>query len=83
MDDNIIVLTDEDGNEHEFELLAVIPYKGDDYAVLAPAGDEEIEEVLILQYEEQDGEELLVTVESDVAFQAVFDLFQEAMEADE
>ena len=80
MDDNILVLTGEDGREHEFELLAVIPYQGVDYAVLAPAWDEEIEEVLILQFEEEDGEDILVTVESDEAFQAVFELFNQQLE---
>ena len=76
--DDIITLIDENGSEMDFELVAVIPYKGKDYVALAPAGDEECEEAVILEIEEQeDGSEELVTIEDDEVFEAVSALFEE------
>ena len=34
MDSNLIVLTDQDGNSVRFELLDIVEYKEDEYAVL-------------------------------------------------
>ena len=39
MDSNLIVLTDQDGNSVRFELLDIVEYKEDEYAVLYPADD--------------------------------------------
>ena len=46
MDSNLIVLTDQDGNSVRFELLDIVEYKEDEYAVLYPAdgGDDEVVE---------------------------------------
>ena len=76
--DNIITLIDENGKELDFEMVAVIPYKGKDYVALVPAGDEECDEAVILEIEEQeDGSEELITIESDEVFEAVSALFEE------
>ena len=37
MDSNLIVLTDQDGNSVRFELLDIVEYKEDEYAVHHPA----------------------------------------------
>ena len=37
--DNIIVLTDEDGTDVEFEFCASIEYEGNEYVVLLPTDD--------------------------------------------
>lgn len=47
MDGEIIVLNDETGADVRFWLLDVVPYEGEDYAVLLPA-DEEADSFLIL-----------------------------------
>ena len=79
----ILVLTDEDGNELEFELVTDIEFEGGKYAVLAPL-DEDADEVLILQYEKQAGEDsVLVTVEDDRVFEAVAERFQKLCEAED
>ena len=46
--DNIIVLTDEDGTDVEFEFCASIEYEGNEYVVLLPTDDDD-GEVVILQ----------------------------------
>lgn len=76
----IITLTDEEGNEEDFEYLTIIPYEGKEYIVLLPMANPEDGEVLILQIEPipgNDEEENYVECESDQVLQAVFDRFRE------
>ena len=39
-EENILTLTDENGNETAFEYLDVIEYKGEEYLILMPAEEE-------------------------------------------
>ncbi len=57
--EDMIVLTDEDGQEVEFELLDLIEYQGEEYAVLYPAegGEEELVHILRVISEDLDDEE--------------------------
>ena len=76
MDDNIIVLNDEDGNEVKFEFLDLIPYQGKEYVVLLP-NDHEADEVVILELEEcSDDTENYLPVEDEGVVAAVFDIFK-------
>ena len=45
---NILTLTDEFGNETEFEYLDVIEYKGEEYLVLLPTAEDNDEIVILL-----------------------------------
>ncbi len=74
MDEDVIILTDEDGNEIVFEILDVIEHKGDEYVVLIPEEADEDEPVHIFRivsedldaeevsYEGLDDDELIQTV---------------------
>ncbi len=74
MYDDVIVLTDENGEEIVFEILDVFEHKGDEYAVLLPEGADEDEPVHIfravsedldaeeISYEGLDDDELLQTL---------------------
>lgn len=82
----IITLTDENGEDMDFEFLDQIDYEGKRYAVLFPPiedveGEEENEdeEVLILQVEDDENEdtESYVFVDDDNILSAVFDIFKE------
>lgn len=82
----IITLTDENGEDMDFEFLDQIDYEGKRYAVLLPPiedveGEEENEdeEVLILQVEDDENEdtESYVFVDDDDILSAVFDIFKE------
>ncbi|MBR1409263.1 MAG: DUF1292 domain-containing protein [Clostridia bacterium] len=79
-DENIIVLTDEDGTDVEFEFCASIEYEGKEYVVLLPA-DEDDGEVVILEVIESDDEEsdeaTYVGVDDDDILEAVFERFKE------
>ena len=76
-EDNIITLTDENGNETEFEYLDVIAYQGKEYLVLMPA-DEEASEIVILEIEPVDEEnENYLAVEDEAVLVAVYEIFKE------
>ena len=80
--ENIITMTDENGNDVQMEVLDIVEYKGEQYIVLLP-GDEEEEgeegtQVLIMRLEEGDEDsdtDSFVGVEDEETLQAVFKLF--------
>ena len=74
---NILTLTDENGNETAFEYLDVIEYKGEEYLILMPA-DEESDEIVILLIEPVDEEnENYLSVEDEATLIAVYEIFKE------
>ena len=76
-EENIITLTDENGNETEFEYLDVIDYQGKEYLILMPA-DEESSEIVILEIEPVDEEnENYLAIEDESVLEAVYAIFKE------
>ena len=79
-EENIIVLTDEDGTDVEFEFCASIEYEGKEYVVLLPT-DEDDGEVVILEVIESDDAEsdeaTYVGVDDDNILEAVCQRFKE------
>lgn len=74
---SIISLTDEEGNEVEFELIDSVDYEGKEYLILLPP-DDEAAEVVILEVEpHKDGSENFLTVNDDVTLNAVYQIFKE------
>ena len=77
-DENIIFLTDEDGEEIPYELLDDMILDGRRFVILAPAYDDEVDDgtVVIFEIIEEDGEETFAPVESEAIEQRVFDCFR-------
>jgi len=74
---NILTLTDEDGNDVEFEYLDCIEYEGKEYLVLMPA-DEISTEIVILEVEPIDAEnENYLSVNDEAILDAVYGIFKE------
>ena len=82
----IITLTDENGEDMDFEFLDLVEYEDKRYVVLLPPiedvegeDEDEDEEVLILQVEDDGTEEneSYVFVDDDDILTAVFDIFKE------
>ena len=74
---NILTLTDENGNDIDFEYLDVIEYQGVEYLMLMPV-EEESNEIVILQIEPVDEEnENYLAVESEEILSAVYEIFKE------
>lgn len=83
LEDNIIVLNDENGEEARFEFLDLIDLDNEEYVVLLPADDTEDEgagEVVILKVEDsEDGSDLesYVSVDNEETLNRVFDIFKD------
>ena len=85
--DDFISITDEDGKEHELEVLAELEHDGSRYLDLVPAGsgDDEAEdlEVSILKSVEENGEEFLEAIEDDAELEAVYSALMDLIYEDE
>ena len=79
--DNIIVLSDENGEEVEFEFLDLVELDGEEYVVLLPVEEdtEDEGEVVILKVEDTDSddEESYVSVDDEETLNKVFEMFKE------
>ena len=76
-EDSILTLTDENGQEMEFEYLDCIEYQEKEYLVLMPL-EEETAEIVILEVQPVDEEnENYVAVENESILDAVYEIFKE------
>ena len=91
---DFITVTDEDGNDFELEhLVDTLEHNGITYHALFPAvaedeetgepvdvdADDEEYGLVIMKTVEENGEELLTTLDSDEELQRVYDLFMEQL----
>lgn len=73
---SILTLTDENGQDVNFEYLDCLEYQGVEYLVLLPEEDDS-NELVILQVEPVDEEnENYLAVEDEAILNAVFDMFK-------
>ena len=73
----VLTLTDENGEDIDFEYLDCIEYQGKEYLVLLPA-EEEAMEIVILEVEPVDEEnENYIAVEDEAVLDAVYSIFKE------
>ncbi len=80
METEIFTLTDEEGNESEFELIGKLVINDEQYVALLPEDgedDKEVEYVILKLSKDENGEELLVTIDDDEEFDAVADAFED------
>ena len=86
---DIITLTDDEGNEFEFEHIDTIELNGKMYLAFTEANenqtDENVSEIIILRLDkDENGEEILSTVDDESELEAAYEAFmEEAMEEDE
>ena len=76
------LLSDENGEDVQFEFLDLIEYDSEEYVVLLPVveeGEEEDGEVVILKVEdsEDDEDESYVSVDDEETLNQVFEIFKE------
>ena len=76
MNDNIVTLNDEYGNEVQFEFLDLVEYNGEEYVVLLPADDEDGEVVILKVEELDDDKDSYTSVEDEDILMAVFQIFK-------
>ncbi len=85
---NIITLTDEDGKEIDFEVIGDAEIDGTVYYAMTPVGAAEnnegiVEYVLLKLIEDEEGEEVFVTVDDEDEFAKVADFFDDMFDSEE
>lgn len=77
-DEDIFTLTDEDGNENQFQLLGTTEVDGIEYLALEPMDENPDDSYVILKLsKDENGEELLVTIDDDDEFDRIADIFED------
>lgn len=79
-DTGMITLLDEEGNEHDFELINILKVDQNEYAVLLPPEDDATEAFVLKRTEDEEGNELLVDIEDEEEWQKVADAWEALME---
>lgn len=77
---DVYTLTDEEGNEKQFELIGEAEIDGKTYYALTELDDDYnqvSEEYVILRLEVEDGEDVLVSIDDDEEFDRVADFFDD------
>ena len=75
--DELIVLQDENGEDVRFEILGLVEYENENYAVMLPYDEPEVNEVTILKVLEEDEEtDLYLGIDNNDLIQAVFEEFK-------
>lgn len=73
----VFTLTDEEGNESDFEFIGRIELDGNSYVALIPVDGSEEEYVILKIVTDEDGEEVLITIEDDEEFDKAADAFED------
>ena len=82
---DLMTIVDDEGNRHQFELLDAIETDDGRYVALLPVYDQPEEsvqddgELVILEVVEEDGEELLVTIDDDYIFNEIAEIFEDRL----
>lgn len=82
---DLISVLDDEGNEHQFEIIDTIEVEDKRYVALLPfvEPDEEITEeddqAVIFEVIEEEGEEILTTIEDDDEFDRVASIFEDRL----
>lgn len=71
-----ITLTDEEGNEIEFDVITKLDIEETEYFIVVPAGEEELDAVALKVVEDEDGNEILVSVDDEDEFNIVADAYE-------
>lgn len=91
MDDeafDVVILNDDEGNEHEFMHLATLEVDGNTYFVLLPVeeaeeDDDEAEAIILRVGKDENGEDMLMDIEDDEEWEKVADAWEELEDEDE
>lgn len=82
---DLVTVVDDEGNQHQFEVLDAIETDQGRYVALVPVYDNPADlidddgELVILTVKEENGEDLLLPIEDDDEFEEVAEIFQERL----
>ena len=70
-ENNLIEITDDEGNTIKCELYDIIEFEGSQYAILLEEDASDDSEMTVMKYTEEDGESIFETIEDDDEFERV------------
>lgn len=82
---DLVTVADEDGKEHQFELIDAIETDDGRYVALLPIYDDPEEtlnddgELIILEVTEENGDDMLVQIEDEELFEEIAEIFEERL----
>ena len=76
-EEEVFTLTDEEGNESDFEFIGKIELGDNTYVALVPVDGDEEEYVILNVDTDENGEEYLSTIEDDEEFDKAADAFED------
>lgn len=79
LDVEVFTLTDEEGNESDFELIGRIEDNGQTYLALEPKDENPDGEYVLLKIAKDDGEEILITIDDNDEFDRIADIFEDEL----
>lgn len=74
-DISTIVLTDENGEEREFEVITKLDIEEKEYVIVVPTDEEEVDAIALKIEKGKNGEEVLVTIEDEDEFAMVSEAY--------
>lgn len=80
--DDVLILVDEEDQEHPFQMVDMVEVDDAKYAVLVPLeeGAEEDEAIILKIVEDENGEEVLYDIEDDEEWEKVVDIWNDSQE---
>ncbi|NLV17227.1 MAG: DUF1292 domain-containing protein [Syntrophomonadaceae bacterium] len=82
----VLVLVDDDGQEHSFELIAELDIDGKTYVIVAPLdeeeNDEEVEISILKATFDEEGNMFLADIDDDEEWEKVADAWQDLVEGE-
>lgn len=81
--DDVLILVDEEDQEHPFQMIDMVEVDGSQYAVLVPLeeGSDEDEAIILKIVVDENGEEVLYDIEDDEEWEKVVDIWNDSQEA--
>ncbi len=83
IEEELVVLVDEEDNEHTFQIIEVIELNEQEYAVLVPWDEKDDDSAIVLKIVEENGEEMLYDIEDDKEWEAVVEYWNSYVDAEE
>ena len=83
LEDGLVVLIDEDNNEHTFQVLERIELNGQEYAILVPWDEDDDDSAIPLKIVIEDGEELLYDIDDDDEWEAIVEFWNNYVDEEE
>lgn len=81
--EDVLILVDEEDQEHPFQMIDMVEVDDSQYAVLVPLeeGSDEDEAIILKIVVDENGEEVLYDIEDDEEWEKVVDIWNDSQEA--